>query len=143
MTTKQKIFYSLLIAFVLSGCSSFTIQTTNLVDQLKEKQKIAPNAYFQQFSVINYPSNNLDRIKCQDKKGNYVWLYPDKNTEFIFITKSTRKKIKAYFDTVIFQNDTLFGLRSRLVGGLRIIPVNNIDKISIYAEIPKVKPVTK
>jgi hypothetical protein len=143
MTTKTNIVSSILIIFILTGCASYSIQTKNLVDQLKEKQKIAPNAYFQQFSVIDYPSNNLDRIKCQDKDGKYVWLYPDKNTGFEFITKSTGKKIKAYFDTVIFQNDTLFGLRSRLIGGLRAIPISDIDKITIYAEMPKVEPVTE
>jgi hypothetical protein len=76
-------------------------------------------------------------IECVDKNGNHVWLYPDKNTEFIVTRKSTGEKVKVYFDTMIFQNDTLCGLRSRLIGGVRIIPVDDIDKVEISAEFPR------
>jgi hypothetical protein len=131
------------IAFALAGCSNYNIPTQSLVSQLKENQKIERDMYFQQFALIDYPSNNLQRIKCLDKNGNKVWLYPDKNTEFIIIKKSDGKKVKAYFDTVILQNDTLYGLRSRLVGGLRIIPINDIDKVAIYSEMPRVVKVNE
>lgn len=126
-----------------TGCASYTIQTAHLVDQLRKNQQIGPNERLQQFSLIDYPSNNLDRIKCRDKHGNEVWLYPDKNTEFIVTTKSSGKKVKAYFDTVIFQGDTLYGLRSRLAGGLRKIPVDDIDKITIRAEFPGTERASK
>jgi hypothetical protein len=143
MKTKFNTTSALLLLVLITGCSSYTIQTTNLVDQLKAKQHIAPNAYFQQFSLVDYPSNNLDKIKCEDKNGNKVWLYPDKNTQFVFTKKSTGEKVKAYFDTVIFQRDTLFGLRSRLVGGLRAIPISDVNKIVISAEMPKTEPVAE
>jgi hypothetical protein len=136
---KRTVNFSMLIALV--GCSNYIVPTQSLVTQLKENQKIERNLYFQQFSLIDYPSNNLQRIKCMDKVGNKVWLYPDKNTEFIIVKKSDGKKIKAYFDTVILQNDTLYGLRSRLIGGLRIIPVNDIDKVEVYSEFPKTENV--
>ncbi|MDP3915722.1 MAG: hypothetical protein Q8R96_18505 [Bacteroidota bacterium] len=130
----------ILMTFLTAGCATYSIQPKSLVDQLKTFQIIEINENFQKFSGFEYPSNNLVKIDCQDKKGNNIWLYPDKNTEFIFIKKSTGKKVKAYFDTVLFQNDTLYGLRSRILGGLRIIPVNDIDKISIYSELPKTEP---
>lgn len=129
------------ILIVLGSCSSYIVSTQSMVSQLKDNQDIKVNTYFQQFSLIDYPSNNLEKIKCVDKNGLSVWLYPDKNTEFIFVKKSDGKKVKAYFDTVIFQNDTIFGLRSRLVGGLREIPVNDIEKIEIYSEFPKIERV--
>lgn len=44
-----------------------------------------------------------------------------------------------YFDTVILLNDTLYGLKSRIVGGKRVIPVNDISKIEIHAEEPVVE----
>jgi hypothetical protein len=132
-----------MLVIILAGCSNYMVSSQSLVSQLKENQKIEKNLYFQQFALIDYPSNNLQKIKCEDKNGNIVWLYPDKNTEFIIVKKSDGKKVKAYFDTVILQNDTLFGLRSRLVGGLRIIPVNDIEKIAIYAEMPRVEKVNE
>lgn len=133
----------LTLVIFLTACANYMVSTPSLVSQLKENQKIKKNIYFQQFALIDYPSNNLQKIKCVDKNGNKVWLYPDKNTEFIFVKKSDGKKIKAYFDTVILQNDTLYGLRSRLVGGLRIIPVNDIEKITVYTEMPRIEKVNE
>jgi hypothetical protein len=136
-----KITIGLSLVIFLAGCANYMVSTQSLVSQLKENQKIEKNLYFHQFALIDYPSNNLQKIKCEDKNGNKVWLYPDKNTEFIIVKKSDGKKVKAYFDTVILQNDTLYGLRSRLVGGLRIIPINDIEKITVYAEMPRIEQV--
>ncbi len=97
------------------------------------------NELFKEFFINGYPSNHLTKIKCKDGKGNFVWLYPDKNTEFVIRTKSGKKK-KVYYDTLILKSDTLIGLRSRIIGGDRIIPLDEIDKVSIYAEFPKVEP---
>jgi hypothetical protein len=119
-----------------SGCSNYIIQTESLVKQLKENQGFVKNDYFQQFTLVGYPSNNLFKIKCFDKQGNKLWLFPDKNTEFVIVRKSDGDKITVYFDTMILQNDTLYGLRSRLFGGLRKIAVSDVDKIEIYAEFP-------
>jgi len=136
-----KIIAKLTFVAMLAGCSNYVVPTQSLVSQLKEHQKIERNVYYQQFSLVDYPSNNLQRIECIDKNGSRVWLYPDKNTEFIFVKKSDGKKVKAYFDTVLFQNDTLVGLRSRLMGGVRVIPVSDIDKVEVYAEFPTVEKV--
>jgi len=127
--------------FMFIGCSYYTVPVNSLVEQLKENQKIEPNWYYQQFALVDYPSNNLEKIKCEDNKGNKVWLYPDKNTEFNIVKKADGQKVRAYFDTMIFKNDTLFGLASRLVGGIRIIPVSDIEKVIVRAEFPKVEPV--
>ncbi len=134
---KIKFLIALTIVFIVSSCGNYTLTGDSLIEQIKKNQKIGPNEYFQQFALIDYPSNNLEKIKCQDKNGKMVWLYPDKNTEFIITKKSNGEKFKAYFDTVIFQNDTLYGLRSRLVGGLRKVAINDIDKVVVYAEMPK------
>jgi len=133
----------LTLVIFLTGCANYMVSTQSLVSQLTKNQKIEENLYFQQFSLVDYPSNNLQRIKCVDKNGINVWLYPDKNTEFIFVKKSDGEKIKAYFDTVILQNDTLYGLKSRLVGGLRIIPVNDIEKITVSAEMPRIEKINE
>jgi hypothetical protein len=133
-----KITLVLTLMIFLSGCASYMVSTQSFVSQLKENQKIERNLYFQNFALIDYPSNNLVKIKCEDKNGTKVWLYPDKNTEFVIVKKSDGNRVRAYFDTVIFQNDTLYALRSRLVGGLRIIPVSDIEKIVITDEMPQI-----
>jgi hypothetical protein len=119
MMMKQYCILTLISMTILTSCATYRIQPQSLVDQLKTFQIIETNEYFQKFSSFEYPSNNLEKIECEDKKGNNIWLYPDKNTEFIFTTKSTGKKVKAYFDTVLFHNDTIYGLRSRLLGGIK------------------------
>jgi hypothetical protein len=135
--------FGLLMMLILSGCAIYMVPQQSLFSQLKENQRIAPNLYFQQFALVDYPSNNLQKIKCIDKYGTEVWLYPDKNTEFIITRKSDGKDVTTYFDTLILQNDTLYGLRSRLVGGLRIIPVKDVGKVIIYSEVPRVVKVNE
>lgn len=128
---------------ILSGCATYSVTKESLVKQLDENQDLSINAHFTPYTVTNYPSNNLEKIKCVDQNGKELWLYPNKNTEFIITQKSDGKKIRAYFDTLILKNDTLFGLRSRIVGGLRIIPVNDIAKIEIYAETPRTEQINE
>jgi hypothetical protein len=132
--------WAIAVAGILfAGCKSYQVTTESMVSQLKEHQKIGPDERMQKFALIDYPSNNLTEIECQDKSGNCVKLTPDKNTSFV-VVKKDGKKITMYFDTVILQNDTLFGLKSRLVGGRREIPVTDVSKITISAEVPKTKP---
>jgi hypothetical protein len=139
---KKLINILVLFAFLLiSACSTFTLTKQSLIEQLNQNQQIGSDPNFQVLSLVDYPSNNLMRIKCVDDKGKLVWLYPDKNTEFIITKKSDGDRITTYFDTLILQNDTLFGLRSRLIGGLRKIPVDDIDKVEVYAEFPDTEPV--
>lgn len=127
-----------LISIVLSSCATYSIQKQSLIDQLNGRPIAAHSQYYRTIiALIDYPSYNLTKVKCQDSKGNYVWLYPDKNTQFIFVSKINGEKVKAYFDTVILKNDTVFGYYSRMVGGEVKIPIKNIDKIFIHSETPK------
>jgi len=128
-------------AVILSGCASYTVTTESLTTQLENNQDPSVKTHFTPYTVTDYPSNNLSRIKCVDIKGNQVWLYPDKNTEFRITRRSTDNKVRAYFDTLILKNDTLFGLRSRIIGGLRVVPVADIEKIEIYAEMPRTEKI--
>ncbi len=130
-------FIVIMLSILCTSCKSYQITNESLVEQLKANQTIAPNAYYRQFSLVNYPSNNLTKIKCIDRLGNCVWLYPDKNTSFKLVRKSTRKSVTLYFDTVILQNDTLSGLKSRLVGMQRVFPLSDLEKVIIQAEFPR------
>lgn len=130
-------FIVIMLSILFTSCKSYQISNDSLVAQLKANQKIASNDYYRQFSLVNYPSNNLIKIQCVDRLGNCVWLFPDKNTSFKLVRKSTGKSVTLYFDTVILQNDTLSGLKSRLMGMQRIIPLSDLEKIIIQAEFPR------
>jgi hypothetical protein len=142
---KKSIKFTIVLAvtLIICSCSTYYLSKQSLVEQLKENQTIAVDKNYQIFSLIEYPSNNLRKIKCLDKDSNIVWLFPDKNTEFMIYKKSDGDKITVYFDTLILQQDTLYGLRSRLLGGKRIIPVNDVDRVEIYAEFPTTQMISE
>ena len=131
---------------VLTACSTFNISKESLVTQLEKNQKVGNRYNVLTFPIIitEYPSNNLKKIKCVNEDGKLVWLYPDKNTQFMITRKSDSSSVvKAYFDTLILQSDTLYGLRSRILGGIRKIPVEDIYKVEIYAEFANTENISK
>ena len=127
------------ISFLFTSCASFTLSKESLLQQLKEHQKIEKQRNFNSMGM-DYYSNNLTKIKCVDKNGQEVWLSPGKNMNFKITKLSDNKTVTMYFDTVLLQNDTLYGLKSRIVGGKRRIPVSDIGKVQINSEEPNVEP---
>lgn len=126
---------------ILSSCSTFTITKESLIQQLNENQNVSKTSNV--LSLENeYYSNNLQKIKCTDKDGKEVYLYTAKNMNFIITKTSTGKTVNLYFDTVYFKNDTLFGLKSRILGGKRNIPINDVSKIVIQTETKRFDNIT-
>lgn len=125
----------ILVLLGLSACATYTAEKESLVNTLRQGE----TTEVRDFSSLGlkYPSNDISRIECIDKDGNAIWLYPDKNTSFVIQRKSDGKKTSVYYNTLFLQNDTLYGLKSRIVGGQRKIPLNDVDKIFVTAEIPK------
>lgn len=128
----KKIVLSAAIVVLLSGCASFSISNESFVGQLKANQQLKREHNVSSVGT-GYNSNNLEKIKCVDKSGKEVWLYGGKNVNFK-ISKMSGESVSMYFDTVFFQNDTIFGLKSRILGGKRMIPVSDISKVTINAE---------
>jgi hypothetical protein len=81
-------------------------------------------------------------VICQNSEGNYVYLFPDKNTTVKIYSKSSENVFSAYFDTVIYKEGKLYGLFSRIVGGLQEISVDEIERIEFHAELPKTEELT-
>lgn len=129
------------ICILILSCSTYTITTKNLIWQLEENQNVDEILHWTPIGFTKYPSNNVDKVICQNSKGDYLYLYPNQNTTVKITSKSSEKVFKAYFDTVILKEGKLFGLRSRIVGGLQEIDVNDIDKIEFHAEMPKTKKI--
>lgn len=124
------------ILFLLTSCATFTLSNESLITQLQQNQKVYEIKNLSSLGV-NYPSNGLEKIECINSKNQKVSLYPSKNVSFQIVKKSSNQKITIYFDTMILQNDTLFGLKSRILGGLQKIPVDDVASVSISAENPK------
>jgi len=129
----KKIFSYITIAALFSGCASFSISKESFVSQLKEQQEVRRTHNVRSLGT-GYDSNHLEKIKCIDKSGNEVWLFGGKDVNFKITAQSTGNSQTMYFDTVFFENDTIFGLKSRILGGKRAIPVNDIAKVTINAE---------
>lgn len=127
------------LVLLFSGCASFTISKESFVNQLKENQ-VVERKYTTASAGTGFDANGIEKIKCIDKNGKEVWLYAGKDVSFQ-ITQHPGDKVTLYFDTVYLANDTIFGLKSRLVGGKRKIPVNAVEKIAINAEMAKTEPV--
>jgi hypothetical protein len=124
---------TILITLILSSCSTYTITKENLVLQLNENQNVSKTSNALSLGT-DYYSNNLKKIKCTDKDGKEVYLHTSKNMNFLITNSSTGKTVNLYFDTVYLKNDTLFGLKSRILGGKRNIPINDVSKIVIKTE---------
>lgn len=134
---KIKLFTLLGALALLSSCTTYTIPVDSFREQMTEpgSEKLreveinnpAPYTY----QNIKYEANSLKSIVVVDKKGNKVELENSPKLE-MRITRKNGKKNILLFDTVIVENDTLKGARSRLMQNLRReIPLTDIEKIEI------------
>jgi|TARA_R110001583_G_scaffold25515_1_gene92176 hypothetical protein len=132
LTSKILIFGALLLFF---SCKTYTIPTESFREQMIKatssnmKDVEINNPLF--FSNIKYSSNNIDKLIVLDKDGNKLFLDNSPSIE-MRVTHNNGKKYILYFDTVVLENDTLKGGRSRFVQGLtREIPLDSIVKIEV------------
>ena len=128
----MKKFLPLLLVFVLSSCSSYTLTKESLVEQLKQDQSTSQKSNVSSVGT-NYTSNSLKQVKCIDKDGRETIVQGDKNTVFA-ITATNGKTSNLYFDTVYLSNDSLVGLKSRILGGKRRIALSEISSIRVKTE---------
>ena len=134
---KIKIITLMGILSLLFSCKTYTISvdsfrkqvTKSNSEKLREVEINNPTLYTS--SNIKYFANNIKSIIVIDKNGNEVKLENSPKLE-MRITRLNGKKNILLFDTVIVENDTLKGARSRLMQNLRReIPLNDIKKIEI------------
>ncbi|NOZ46795.1 MAG: hypothetical protein GXO79_08425 [Chlorobi bacterium] len=132
LTKKNIGFVTLLFIF---GCKTYTIP----VDSFKEQMIKAKSGNMKDVKInnpltygnIKYSSNNINRLIVIDKNGDKQYLYNSPSIE-MRVTHRNGKKYILYFDTVILENDTLKGGRSRFIQGLtRQIPMDSIIKIEV------------
>ncbi len=131
----KSILFTVTISFLILSCSTYTIPTESFRKQMvkansgntKEVEINNPLTY----SNITYSSNNIKKLEVLDKDGRKSYLENSPSIE-MRVTHKNGKKYTLYFDTVILENDTLKGGRSRFVQGLtRAIPMDSIVKIQV------------
>ena len=128
------------ILLVLFSCKTYTISVDSFRNQMtlegneKKYRKVEINNPLPyNYSNIKYFATNIKRIIVQDKNGNDVVLQNSPKLE-MRITRTNGKKYVLLFDTVIVENDTLKGARSRILQNLtREIPMDGISVIEIQA----------
>ena len=128
-------YIGLIIVLLTLSCKSYTIP----IDSFKEQMKNTNSSNMKDVTVnnpltfrsIKYSANNIERVIVLDKNGNETYLNNSGSIE-MRVTHKNGKKYHMYFDTVILENDTLKGGRSRFIQSLeRQIPMDSIDKIEI------------
>ena len=134
----KKTFQILISMFLLCGCAYYSVSKDELLRQLSGKEMTKNSFVWLPTGPMRYEANNLEKLLCQNKNGDTVWLYINQNTNLEIKTKNGKTK-KAYFDTIILENDKITGLRSRIIGIETVIPLDEIEEIKIYIENGKVE----
>ncbi len=138
---KTKFIYLVGILSLTLSCKTYTVPVDSFRKQMtvpgseKMKEVEINNPTFYTSSNpdrnFNYQANTIKSIEVVDKKGNKVNLQNSPKLE-MRITKKNGKKNILLFDTVIVENDTLKGARSRLMQNLtREIALSDVEKIEI------------
>lgn len=131
---KKKLVQLGLLLLVVS-CKTYTISPENF-----KKQFVTDNANTLTDVRIDNPLSTLNDIKYQANSLKYLNVY-DKNGQLNYIRNSPSTEIRVtlingskkifYLDTVVIENDTLKGSKSRLLGIRDKVPFNHIVKIEV------------
>lgn len=120
---------------LIISCKTYTIPIDSFREQMlnanteNRKDVEINNPLF--YGNIKYASNNIEKLLVLDKDGNKIYLDNSPSIE-MRVTHRNGKKYILYFDTIILENDTLKGGRSRFAQGVtREIPMDSIVKIEV------------
>lgn len=133
---KTKLITTMGILSLLFSCKNYTIPVESFREQMTKSgseklQEVEINNPINSIKNIKYKANSIKTIIVIDKKGEKVKIENSPKLE-MRITRKNGKKYILLFDTVIVENDTLKGARSRLMQNLRReIPLTDIEKIEI------------
>lgn len=115
-----------LLFLVFYSCKTYYISPASF------KEQITSTVPFRlKNEGTSYLATKMEAIQCVDKNGHDVMLQNTPSVEVRFIEKNGKKKT-FYFNTVAFQNDTIFGGKSMLIPGLTSsMPFDSLSKIEI------------
>ncbi|HSJ68507.1 MAG TPA: hypothetical protein VK921_12560 [Anditalea sp.] len=137
---KAKLIYLAGILVLSVSCKTYTVP----VDSFRKQMTVAGSEKLKEVEIdhptfysssspgrnLRYQSNTIKSIEVLDKNGTKVWLENSPKLEMRIHKKDGKKHI-LYFDSVVVENDTLKGARSRLMDLRREIAMSDIEKIEI------------
>lgn len=131
---KIKLSFLALLTLVIS-CKTYTIAPENFKKQIIEgnsndTKEVKINNPLSLYSNIQYQANSLKYLNVIDKNGSPSSLQNSPSVEMRVTLKNGKRKI-FYLDTVILENDTLKGNKSRFLGLNNQIPFDQIIKIEV------------
>ena len=132
----RKIIVLLVLFVVVLSCKTYTVTPESFKTQFSgtssdNLKKAEINNPLNPFKTIKYSANQLNSIVVLDKKGQQVKLENSPALE-TRVTLKNGKKYHFYFDTLVLENDSISGGRSRFVQSLtRKIPFDSIQRIEI------------
>ena len=130
MKTRFVIFF---IVFLSTSCKTYTIAPESLREQFIQSGNTQKNVRINDalfYGSIEYKSNGIVNLEVIDKHGNKKIIQNAPSLE-MRVTHKNGKKYHFYFDTVILENDSLKGGRSRYIHTNTKIPLDSILKIEI------------
>lgn len=146
LKTTRPLAIALLALVVLGvlGCTNHYLTKQMLLEQVipeEDLKKGVVTMYAPAGSImipmgVNYRANRLSKILCYNEKEQKVYVSVNQNTQLI-VTDKHGDVHKFYLDTIYLSGDSLYGLRSRILGLERSIPIGQIEKIEVYTEHSK------
>ena len=133
---KRKLIILIIFLFLIFSCKTYTISVDSFSEQMKKPdteklQEVKINNPIHTYKNIKYEANSIKFIVVIDKEGNKLKLKNSPKLEMRITRKNGNRNI-LLFDTVVIENDTLKGARSRLLQNLRKeVPLGDIEKIEI------------
>ena len=122
------------MALILNSCKTYTVTPESLKSQFtSESNKLEQVKINNPLSTYQYEevlANKIQDIAVIDKYGNAFNLTNSPAIEMRVTLKSGKRK-NFYFDTVTIEDDTLKGLKSRILGLKSQVPYNQIVKIEL------------
>jgi hypothetical protein len=127
---------------LLFGCKTYTITTGSFKEQMtnanSDNQKLVKIKHPPLITPLSYYSNGIEYLTVIDKENNKLNLKITPTIE-MRVTNTGGKKYLFLFDTVLLENDTLKGNRSRLMNLQREIHFDSITKIEIQNSGKKIR----
>jgi hypothetical protein len=135
--------------FFLAGCTNHYMTKQMLLKQVFSQDTLQPTSLPLVVVTpgavvgmpVRYDSNRLSRVICYNQKGQEVFVSVNKDTQLI-VTDKKGVVHKFYLDTLYLQDNMLYGLRSRILHIEKSVLLDEVDKIEIYTELSRERPVT-
>jgi hypothetical protein len=119
---------------LMTGCATYHITTTSLLEQLAKSQPEKKINYIVAFPIVfpgTVTGNSLTEIKVLDKNERECTIPVSRQTG-VRITKKDGTRKTFYFDTLLVKDSTITGKNDHFFG-VNITPINlnNVNKIEL------------